>query len=63
MQQQPAAHAEHEAGADDASPDQLTPAEEGSGGAQTPVGGRVSDRLSGGEPVPDGPPSDEDSDT
>ncbi len=48
---------------DDESASQLTPAEQGSGGAQSLVGGRVSDRVSGGEPVPDGPPSDTDSGT
>ena len=33
----------------------------GSGGAQRIVGARISDRISAGEPVPDGPPFDGDS--
>lgn len=36
------------------------PADIGSGGAQRIVGARVSDRVAGGEPVPDGPPFDSD---
>jgi hypothetical protein len=32
------------------------PADIGSGGAQRIVGARISDRVSAGEPVPDGPP-------
>jgi hypothetical protein len=35
-----------------------SPAEAGSGGAQSVVGARVSDRISGGEPKPDGKPFD-----
>lgn len=46
---------------DTGSASQLAPAEQGSGGAQSLVGGRVSDRVSSGEPVPDGPLSDADS--
>jgi hypothetical protein len=37
----------------------LDPAEAGSGGAQSVVGARTSDRLAGGEPKPGGPPFDE----
>ncbi|MEP6650710.1 MAG: hypothetical protein ABJA74_12500, partial [Lapillicoccus sp.] len=41
-----------------------SPADIGSGGAQRIVGARISDRISAGEPVPDGPPFDaEQSDT
>lgn len=36
-----------------------SPAEVGSGGAQSIVGARVSDRVSAGEPAPEGPPFDE----
>lgn len=35
------------------------PTDIGSGGAQRIVGARISDRVSAGEPVPDGPPFDE----
>ncbi len=52
-----------ENGTENESASQLTPAEQGSGGAQSLVGGRVSDRLSSGEPAPDGPASDADSGT
>jgi len=38
-----------------------SPAEIGSGGAQRIVGARISDRVAAGEPVPDGPPFDTDS--
>ncbi len=38
-----------------------SPTEVGSGGAQRVVGARTSDRVAGGEPVPDGPPFDTDS--
>jgi hypothetical protein len=38
-----------------------SPADVGSGGAQRIVGARISDRVAGGEPVPDGPPFDTDS--
>jgi hypothetical protein len=38
-----------------------SPAEVGSGGAQRVVGSRVSDRVAAGEPAPDGPPFDTDS--
>lgn len=37
------------------------PGDIGSGGAQRIVGARISDRVAGGEPRPDGPPSDSDS--
>lgn len=37
-----------------------SPADIGSGGAQRLEGARISDRVAGGEPVPDGPPFDED---
>jgi hypothetical protein len=37
----------------------LDPSEAGSGGAQRIVGARISDRVAGSEPVPDGPPFDE----
>ncbi len=37
-------------------PSNPDPAEAGSGGAQSVVGARVSDRLAAGEPAPDGPP-------
>lgn len=37
------------------------PAEIGSGGAQRIVGARISDRVAAGEPVPDGPPFDTES--
>jgi hypothetical protein len=33
-----------------------SPGEIGSGGAQRIVGARISDRVAGGEPAPDGPP-------
>ena len=36
------------------------PGEIGSGGAQRIVGARISDRVAGGEPSPDGPPFDAD---
>jgi hypothetical protein len=36
-----------------------SPADIGSGGAQRIEGARISDRVAGGEPVPDGPPFDE----
>jgi hypothetical protein len=36
-----------------------SPADIGSGGAQRIEGARISDRVVGGEPVPDGPPFDE----
>lgn len=39
-----------------------SPADIGSGGAQRIVGARISDRVAGGEPVPDGPPFDRDRD-
>lgn len=39
-----------------------SPADVGSGGAQRIVGARISDRVAGGEPVPEGPPFDTDSD-
>jgi hypothetical protein len=53
---------------DDANPDATaapsppgpSPAETGSGGAQRVVGARISDRAAAGEPVPDGPPFDDD---
>lgn len=35
------------------------PTDIGSGGAQRIEGARISDRVAGGEPVPDGPPFDE----
>lgn len=35
------------------------PTDVGSGGAQRVVGARISDRVAGGEPVPDGPPFDD----
>ena len=35
-----------------------SPADVGSGGAQRIEGARISDRVAGGEPVPDGPPFD-----
>jgi hypothetical protein len=38
-----------------------SPADVGAGGAQRVVGARVSDRVAAGEPVPDGPPFDTDS--
>lgn len=38
------------------------PGDIGSGGAQRIVGARISDRVSAGEPVPDGPPFDTDVD-
>jgi hypothetical protein len=38
-----------------------SPAQIGSGGAQRQVGARISDRVAAGEPVPDGPPFDTDS--
>lgn len=38
-----------------------SPEETGSGGAQRIVGARISDRVAGGEPVPEGPPFDTDS--
>ncbi|MEP6853362.1 MAG: hypothetical protein ABJA87_12000 [bacterium] len=38
-----------------------SPAEVGSGGAQRILGARISDRVSAGEPVPQGPPFDADS--
>lgn len=34
----------------------LSPTEMGSGGAQDIAGGRISDRVAGGQPVPDEPP-------
>jgi hypothetical protein len=37
-----------------------SPADIGSGGAQRIEGARISDRVAGGEPVPDGPPFDAD---
>lgn len=37
-----------------------SPTEIGSGGAQRSTGARVSDRISAGEPVPDGPPFETD---
>jgi hypothetical protein len=36
------------------------PTDIGSGGAQHVVGARISDRVSAGQPVPDGPPFDTD---
>jgi hypothetical protein len=39
-----------------------SPGEVGSGGAQRVVGARTSDRVAGGEALPDGPPFDTDSD-
>lgn len=36
-----------------------SPADVGSGGAQRVEGARISDRVAGSEPVPDGPPFDE----
>jgi hypothetical protein len=36
-----------------------SPADVGSGGAQKVEGARISDRVAGSEPVPDGPPFDE----
>lgn len=36
-----------------------SPRDIGSGGAQRIEGARISDRVAGGEPVPDGPPFDE----
>lgn len=38
-----------------------SPGEIGAGGAQRIAGARISDRISAGEPVPDGPPFDSDS--
>jgi hypothetical protein len=38
-----------------------SPADVGAGGAQRIVGARISDRVAGGEPVPDGPPFETDS--
>lgn len=38
-----------------------SPGDIGSGGAQRIAGARISDRVAGGEPVPDGPPFDTDS--
>ena len=38
-----------------------SPADVGSGGAQRVEGARISDRVAGSEPVPDGPPFDEES--
>jgi len=38
-----------------------SPGDIGSGGAQRIVGARISDRVAAGEPVPDGPPFDTDS--
>ena len=35
-----------------------SPADVGSGGAQRVEGARISDRVAGSEPVPDGPPFD-----
>ncbi len=37
-----------------------SPADIGSGGAQRIAGARISDRVAGGEPAPDGPPFDSD---
>jgi hypothetical protein len=37
----------------------LDPRADGSGGAQSQPGARVSDRLAGGEPAPSGPPFEE----
>lgn len=37
-----------------------SPVDIGSGGAQRIAGARISDRVAGGEPVPDGPPFDSD---
>jgi hypothetical protein len=34
----------------------LDPADVGAGGAQHVIGSRISDRVSAGQPVPDGPP-------
>ena len=55
-------------GRDDPSPDAPSPSsaagpmpgEIGSGGAQRIVGARISDRVAGGEPPPEGPPFDTD---
>ena len=38
-----------------------SPADVGSGGAHRVEGARISDRVAGSEPVPDGPPFDEES--
>ena len=38
----------------------LSPTETGSGGAQNIAGARVSDRVAGGQPLPDDPPFDTD---
>jgi hypothetical protein len=38
----------------------LDPADVGAGGAQHVAGSRISDRVSAGQPVPDGPPFDHD---
>jgi hypothetical protein len=38
-----------------------SPADSGSGGAQSLVGARASDRVAAGEPLPDEPPFDTDS--
>jgi hypothetical protein len=40
----------------------LSPTETGSGGAQNIAGARISDRVAAGQPVPDEPPFDVDSD-
>jgi hypothetical protein len=45
-----------------APPDGPSPADIGAGGAQRIVGARISDRISGGEAVPDGLPFDKDTD-
>lgn len=37
-----------------------SPVDAGSGGAQRIVGARISDRIAGGEPAPQGPPFDAD---
>ena len=38
-----------------------SPVDVGSGGAQRVEGARISDRVAGSEPVPDGPPFDDES--
>ncbi len=50
--------AEQESSIDESPPAGPAPTDIGSGGAQRIEGARISDRVAGGQPVPEGPPFD-----